>query len=166
MPHLSQVSEDCFAACSTLAPIGVHYVTGEILRTSVAYGYRRHSPVAGSIFGEEVVSTYGCTIRRLQVGMHPFLTSVASRVFVLPLSSCGAALTSRVVWDMCKAMGTEFFKTHTVRELSCLGNSPLHYFFLLIIDPHHLILLIWRISVPLNQWAYRIYTSVSRLSLR
>ncbi len=127
----------------------------------------------GFIFGEEVGSTYICTIRRLQVGMHLVLISVATRVFIIPLSSCHAALTSRVVWDMCKAMGTKFLQTHAVRELSCLGNSPLFYFFLLIVDPHYLMMLFfsgllgyameWRNPAYPLIWAYRISASIRKL---
>ena len=67
--------------------------------------------------------------------MHLVLTSVASMVLVILLSTCDAALTSRVIRDMGKAVDTQFLWTHAVGKLSCLGNSPLLYFFLLIVDP-------------------------------
>ena len=135
MPHLPQVSQDLFCSILRAGSLHVHYVTGEILRSSITYRKSPSPPYRRVYLWEEVISTYRCTICRLQVDMHLVLTLVASRVFIVPLPPCDAALTSRMIRDMCKAVDTKFLWTHAVRECSCLGDSPLLYFFLLIVDP-------------------------------
>ena len=123
---------------------------------------------SGFISWEELVGTYGCTIRRLQVGMHPNVAAVAKRMFMIPLTSCDTASASRMVRDVSQAMDSEFFSTQTAGALPCPRDSSFLYFFLflLIFDSHQLLSLFWRLTLFPYPWAYRNHTSIRRLFRR
>ena len=87
--------------CPAIVPLCINNVAGEELRGSDANGQSRDSVISGFVSWEDVVGTYGRTIRRLQVGMHLLVPAVAERVSVVPLSASYAALASRMVRDAC-----------------------------------------------------------------